>query len=225
MLQPITIPTQFQHDKGNLFASSHDRAFVECLNATQRPGSVTAEAWCARCCCCCCWPAGWPPPCASLVLRSTRLRRCAARALRWHIPMHFKRRPYSIITRRDSNQSNSNQFKFKSLTTGTRAPPTPCAATSTIWTATATPPRRTCSCSRATSCESPDCGLCGLYWTVDLRGRRGAALEWEEGEGRRLRRGRSAARRAQALPSSTQIQNALKFKFKFKRIQIQKQSL
>ncbi|GBF92767.1 ADP-glucose pyrophosphorylase large subunit [Raphidocelis subcapitata] len=29
---------------GNLFTSSHD-GFVECLNATQRPGHVTADAW------------------------------------------------------------------------------------------------------------------------------------------------------------------------------------
>lgn len=31
--------------KGNLFTSSHDRAFVETLNATQSPGSVTQDAW------------------------------------------------------------------------------------------------------------------------------------------------------------------------------------
>jgi len=29
---------------GNLFTASHD-GFVECLNATQRPGHVTADAW------------------------------------------------------------------------------------------------------------------------------------------------------------------------------------
>ncbi|KIY92749.1 hypothetical protein MNEG_15215 [Monoraphidium neglectum] len=28
----------------NLFTTSHD-GFVECLNATQRPGSVTLDAW------------------------------------------------------------------------------------------------------------------------------------------------------------------------------------